>query len=44
VKLGVGFFNDRVMPNEQVNADLKRLMSDAQGSFSADIERFARAN
>lgn len=42
VKLGVGFFNDRVMPNEDVSAEFKRLMVDAQGAFSADVERFAR--
>lgn len=42
VKLGLRFFNDRVMPDEDVDADVKRLMIDAQGAFSADLERYAR--
>jgi len=43
VKVGVGFFNDRVMPDEDVSADVTHLMIDAQGAFSADLERYARA-
>ncbi len=42
VKLGLRFFNDRVMPDEDVNAELARLMVETQGAFAADIERFAR--
>jgi hypothetical protein len=44
VKLGVGHFNDHVLPDRDVSADMKRLMSDAQSAFSADIERYARAH
>lgn len=42
VKLGLRFFNDRVMPNEDVNLELKRLAVDVQGAFAADLERYAR--
>ena len=40
VKLGVGHFSSHVMPDEDVRADMSRLLSDAQQAFSADLERY----
>ena len=43
VKLGLRFFNDRVMPDADVTEETHRLMAEFQGAFRADLERFARA-
>jgi hypothetical protein len=43
VKLGVGYFSDHLMPDDDVRADTARLMADMQSAFTADLERYARA-
>ena len=42
VKLGVGFFSDHLMPDDDVRTDVARLLNDVQSAFSADLERYAR--
>jgi hypothetical protein len=44
VKLGVGYFTEHVLPNDDVRADIKRLTSDIHSAFSADLEHYARAH
>lgn len=43
VKLGVGFFNDRLMPDDAVREDTRRLLRDVHAAYAADVERYARA-
>ena len=41
VKLGAAHFSHHILPDEDVRADLSRLLRDAQRAFSADLERYA---
>jgi hypothetical protein len=43
VKLGFGYFSDHLLPNDNVRANAKHLMTELQSAFSADLERYARA-
>lgn len=44
VKLGVDYFSDHMLPDDDVREDVARLMDDLQRAFSADLERYARAH
>jgi hypothetical protein len=40
VKMGVGMVNDRIMPNSEVVADGKRILTELHDAFAADLSRY----
>ena len=44
VKLGVGYFSEHLMPDDDVRADVQPLLNDAQRAFSAGLERYAQTH